>query len=240
MEFLPILKEIGFEENEIATYISLLKLGSATATQVSKESDIERTLTYKILDKLIDKGLATYSIENKKRYFYPSKPEKILEDLKEKLQHFKDILPSISSLAKVQKETETRVEIYRGKEGLKKLVHEILIIKRNYVTIGGETNFAKLFSYFGKYWMKQLEKHKIKERVILREGVGITLKSKNSQFRFLPKEYPLPAAFGVIENKVGIIILSEPFLAVVIENEELAKTFMSFFELLWKIAKEKT
>lgn len=236
MDFLPILKEVGLKEAEAKVYLSLLNLGEATATQLSRESKIERTSIYKILEKVIDKGLVTYSIQNKKRYFYPANPQKILEDLKEKEQQFKEIIPALGQLQKTQKE-KVRVEIIDSKEGIKNLLREILILKQDYVSVGGGFNFEKLFGFLGKYLMKQLEKYKIHERVIIPEGLKITLKSRYSQFRYLPKEYPLIGGFGVMKNKVGFFIRSEPFTVVTVENEDFAKTFRNYFELLWRIAK---
>lgn len=238
MDFLQNFKEIGLEDNEANVYLSLLKLSKASATEISKKSKIERTLSYKILEKLIERGLVTYIIENKKRYFYPSDPRKILEELKEKVHNFKEIIPQLTSLSEPSKEEKVRVEIYKGKDGLKNLIQEILVSKKDYLAAGAALEFEKVFPYFGKYLMKQLEKYKITERIILTEGTRVTLKSRYSQFRFLPREYPLPAIFGILENKVALIIWSDPFLGITIENIDLAKTFRSYFELLWKIAKK--
>lgn len=238
MELLPILEEVGLKENEAKVYLSLLKSDEATATQVSNESKIERTSTYKILEQLIEKGLVTYNIQNKKRHFYPANPERILEELKEKEQHFKEVLPSLSLLTKPRKKDEVRIEIYKGKESLKGLIREILILKQDYVSVGGGVNFGKLFPYLGRHLMKQLEKYKIVERVIVPEGTKITLRSKYSQFRYLPKQYPLLGGFGVFGNKVGFFTAVESPLVVTIENENFAKTFRNYFELLWKIAKK--
>lgn len=238
MDFLTILKEVGLKEDEAKTYLSLLKIGGATATQLSNESKIERTLIYKVLEKLIDKGLVSYNIQNKKRYFYPTDPKRILENLKEKEELLKEILPSLISL-KIEERSKVKVEIWKNIEGLKSLIREILASKQEFVSVGGGFNFAKLLSYFGKYWMRQLEKRKIRERVIVPEDLKITLRSKYSQFRYLSKDYPLVGGFGVVENKVGFYIRTEPILVVTIENKEFANTFRNYFELLWKIAKKE-
>lgn len=238
MEILSVLKEIGLEDKEASVYLSLLKLNEATATKIAKESKIERTLVYKILDKLKDRGLISYNIKNKKQYFYPSDPKKMLEELKEKEQRFREILPYLSSFQKIPEKEKIKIEIVEGVDGFKNLIRGVLILKQDYIGIGGGFNFQNMLGYFGKYWMKYLEKHKIHERLILPEGLKITLRSKYSEFRYLPKGYPSIGGFIVMKNKVGFIIRSKPIIIIVIENEKFSNAFRSYFELLWKVTKK--
>jgi len=51
------LKTMGFTEYEAKTYVSLVKLGTVTAYQVSKDSGIPRARIYDILKNLIEKGI---------------------------------------------------------------------------------------------------------------------------------------------------------------------------------------
>ena len=55
------LEKLGFDEKEAEVYLALLKIGETTATKVSQETKIERTLVYYIMEKLIGKGLAVLS-----------------------------------------------------------------------------------------------------------------------------------------------------------------------------------
>ena len=51
------LLDLGFNKNEIKVYLALLKLGVSSVSEISKTSNVDRTLIYGILDKLIEKGL---------------------------------------------------------------------------------------------------------------------------------------------------------------------------------------
>jgi len=51
------LQEIGLNANEAKIYLSILKLGEATANRIANLSEIARSTTYDILEKLKHRGL---------------------------------------------------------------------------------------------------------------------------------------------------------------------------------------
>lgn len=228
------LREIaGLDENEAKTYTALLKLGPSTAMALSRQTKIERTLVYRTLDKLMERGLASYTIENKVKKFMASRPEKLLLQLKEREEELKKLLPML--LKKQEKIEEPTIEIYRGPNGVKSLVHDMLRLKKNYVAFVRDKPTELRF--FFETFMKSIEREGIHERVLVKEGTKIQ-KSKNTQVRYLPKDYPYYTTTGICGNMVGVILWSEPFLAIKIESRELAVTYGSYFELLWKNAKK--
>ena len=61
---------------------------------------------------------------------------------------------------------------------------------------------------------------------------------KLTEVKILPKEYMTPTHINVVGEKVGMILWSEQPLGILIENREIADSFRTYFELLWKLAKE--
>lgn len=231
------LEKIGLREKEVKIYLALLSLNQATATKISDETRIERTLCYSIIQKLIDKGLVSYIIENNVKYFKPAPPEKLIQELKEKEEELKQILPELINLTKFKKE-KTKAEIYQGKEGMKTVLRDIIKEGKDYVAFGEEgTQFEKTLPIFSKQFMKKLEENNIHERVLFSKK-GKLAKSKNSKFRFISENYFSPAATLIYSNKVGIILFSYPYLTILIESKEVADSYKSYFEMLWKIGKE--
>jgi sugar-specific transcriptional regulator TrmB len=51
------LKKLGFNEYEAKSYVSLVKQGTVTAYQVSKDSGIPRARIYDVLSNLVEKGI---------------------------------------------------------------------------------------------------------------------------------------------------------------------------------------
>ena len=73
------LKEFGFSERESKVYIALLELGETTTGKISKMTRLNSSKIYDILERLIDKGLVSYVLKNKIKYFNALEPQNILK-----------------------------------------------------------------------------------------------------------------------------------------------------------------
>ncbi len=229
---MEILSKIGFEEKEKKIYLVLLRLGKATASEISEASSIERTLCYSILQKMIDKAIVSYFVESNVKYFSAIEPKKLLEDLKEKEKELKESLPKLEEIMAL-KDEKTKAEIYRGKEGIKHTLKDIIKVGQDYVVFGEEGRFQEVLPIETEQFMRKIEAAKIKERVLVKQGAKI-VKSKNSKFKFIPKEYFSPTSTIVYGHKIAIFVFSEPLLVVLVENKDVAKSYLNYFNLMWK------
>ena len=119
------LKELSFDEKETEVYLALLKIGETTATKISNETKIERTLVYYITEKLINKGLVSFKIKNNVKYYSASHPEKLLDDIKEKEKSLLKVLPFLEHVRKQSYEEDVRVDIYKETAGLKEVMNDM-------------------------------------------------------------------------------------------------------------------
>src|SRR3989338_6893554 len=110
------LQKIGLSLSEAKIYLALIRLGSAQAGRISKESQINRTTVYDSIERLIEKGLVSYVIEANKKVFKPVAPKIILEQLKEKEKITEDILPELNQIFTESKEKEES-NIFKGRKG---------------------------------------------------------------------------------------------------------------------------
>ena len=234
------LKELNFDGKEIKVYLALLKIGETTATKVSQETRIERTLVYYIAEKLIDRGLVSFKLKNNVKYYSASNPEKILDELKEKESSFLEILPFLEQIRKQVYEEEVKVDIYKGLEGLKAILNDMFRSNAKEFLILGEqgqiqTNYPIIYSQY----LKKLEKTRIKEKVLVREDFRKKIeKSKNSEFRYISKDLLSPTTTLIYENKIVITIWEKPMFNILIDSKKIASSFRSQFKALWKIAKK--
>lgn len=238
MDLEKILQSLGLTEKEARAYLSLLRLGESTATKIAEDINIDRTLTYQVMNRLIERGLVSYVIKNNVRYFSPAKPEKLMHDLKEKEGWLSNAMPELIGLMKVEEE-KTKVEIYRGTEGIKTVWREIVRVGKEYVVFGEEGKFQELLPIFMKEFLRDIVKYGSRERILSKESKrGKILITKNSKIRYLPDQYFSPTMTVVYSKKVANFVWTKPYYAILTENTEIADSFKSYFEVLWKVAKE--
>ncbi len=240
METIETLKQLNFDEKEIQVYLALLKIGETTATKISQETRIERTLVYYISDKLIGRGLVSFKLKNNVKYYSASSPEKILEELKEKQKSFLEILPLLEKIRKQNYEGEVKVDVYKGIEGLKAVIGDMFKSNAKEFLILGEQGQIQInYPIIYSQYLKRLEKEKIKEKVLVREDFkGKIEKSKNSEFRYLSKQFTSPTTTLIYGNKIQITIWEKPTFDILIESKAVSDSFRSYFNGLWHLAKK--
>ncbi len=239
-----ILEEVGLTSNESKVYLSLIELGSSSATQIIQKTGLHRAVVYDLLERLIGKGLVGHAIKGRKKFFEATNPERLKEILQEKEQKLSEILPRLLELSKFQ--TKLEVKIYKGKEGIKNVFEDILRSKpKEWLSLssGGET--YKVLPYFLEHFHKARIKNKILARGLLLDNPtarkrGETLaKMSLTEIRYLPKTFLTPTVMNIYDNRVTMYLVTEeniPFI-ILIENKELSKSFREYFEWLWKLSK---
>lgn len=240
---MEVLEQIGLTRNEIKVYLALIDLGSSLAGKIAKKADLHRRPVYDALNRLIEKGLASYTIKSGKRYFQAANPEKLLETAKEREIKLKAIISELKE--RFQKiKVDVFSEIYEGKEGLKSVMEDILKQKKEWLTIGSTGKGTKILPFYLKNFTKRREKAKIKRKVLIartKEGEEYYKELKSQKFvnvKFLPKNIKQPQTIWIYNDKVAIILVSldHPVITL-IQNKEIAESYREYFDWLWKIAK---
>src|SRR3989344_2252644 len=242
-----ILRELGLSDNEIKIYVYLLKSSTVTAYDISQKTGIYRVHVYDKLEKLMDKGLVTSLYQGPKKFFQATAPEKIkhyIDEKKKKLEEqetaVNELIPDLEAMMAAPKE-DTKIEIFRGKEGLKYFLKDVIKSKQEILILSiEEQKFEEAIPIFMKQYFRDLKKEKIKERVIAMKREGVFLFDKEAapttQYRFLEGEQFNPTNTMIYGKKVVLIICGNPITVVMIEHEGTARTYRNHFEQLWKIA----
>ena len=237
---LEILRKIGLSEGEIKVYSALLDLGISPLNKVHEKTGIERRNIYDILNKLIERGLITYSVENKKRVFQISHPNKIIGYIEEKKHNLdeteKEIIKEIPSLTEKFnfKRPLINAEIYRGNEGVKAVWEDMLNYKAVY-WIGSGRYVPKMLPHFFANWNKRRIELKVKWYNLLRYELRREIKPMPLEYvKFLPKEFSgNPTVIGVYGDKVVNFLFGDYFFAFLIENKDLAENYRLYHKYLW-------
>ena len=228
------LQRIGLSDKESHIYLALVKLGESAANELAKQTSSNRTVTYNILQQLIEKGLVSYIKKLSKRFYFISDPKSLLVDLKEKEILANDLIKEIKKIKKPKEISYKNVEIYEGKEGLKLMFEDIRKAKNLRVLNATGLAFEYL-KYSAKHIAKEIESWG-KTRVIAVQSLRKTrlAKFKKIKFKYLPKEAENYATTFIFDDKVIIQVLKdEPFL-IKIENKEIFDGYAKNFDVLWK------
>ena len=133
---------------------------------------------------------------------------------------------------------EITVDTYRGTEGLKVLMNDIIRVGENYCGYGvEETNFEQLIPEFTQQHFRREREKKIRGRVIVSEKTTLTYDA-HADYRAIPEEYFNPTLTTVYGDRTATIVW-EPLTVIIVRSKTVADGHRKHFELLWKIAKEK-
>ncbi|MFH1839947.1 MAG: helix-turn-helix domain-containing protein [Nanoarchaeota archaeon] len=230
------LKKLGLPENEAIVYIELLKRGPISVNELSKKISFDRTLTYQVLNNLVEKGLANYIIKENKKYFSSSDPENLLNPVKEQESVALHLIPKLKTIEKV-KEKDQEVRVYEGKKGLRTFVSDMMKYK-DFCFFGATGKSYDVLQYELPHLAKKGVQLGLKGRMITsKEFKGHEMtKVKNIKVRYL-EEVKSPATTSIYGDKVAIHVLTDKPIVVIIKNKDIADSYRSYFEFLWKLGK---
>lgn len=238
MSLQKTLEKLGLEEKEAKTYLTLLSLGEVTATTLAEKAVLDRTLMYQLTNKLIEKGLVSYIVKNNVRYFSAAEPETLLKNLQEKEKELKSALPELKSLSQTKK-PETKVELYRGREGVNTILKMIPRDKETYYFFGGAEEACSFFSIENENLVRQAIKMRISGKILASKKDDFPI-GKNEDYRFVPEHMIASTSMFLWGNKTAIMVWTEPYYAILIDNEEITKGNLATFNYLWKIGEKPT
>jgi len=245
-----ILKEIGLTEYEARIYLALLELGKATSGEILNKAELRTGKIYEILNSLKNKGLVSEIIESGVKKFSPADPNRVHNYLEEKKQQiikqeedFEKILPDLLSKINSKKQ-KIKVEIFYGLKGMKTaFLKELDYYKKTETAyIFGVISYKKYQKEVNNFFIttlmpkREIAKVKVK-RIFAEDSRGEKyFVQKKAQTKYLL--YQSPVGFNVISNLTTIGIFTEEPIIISIESEEVAKSFIQQFKLMWKLAKK--
>ena len=116
--YLELLTNFGLKLQEAKVYLACLELGQSTVSQISNESQIQRTFVYDILDDLKKMGLISQLDIRNKKYFSALSIEKFGFIQEDRLERFKAFLPELKALEQTVGD-RPKVKFFEVKKGLK-------------------------------------------------------------------------------------------------------------------------
>jgi predicted transcriptional regulator len=236
------LYKTGLTRNEAKVYLALLKLGTATAIDITKQSKVHRVNVYDALVRLREKGLISTIMQANKRIFEAANPEQLMQLVKEKEELLGEVMPSLKQEFNLKREKQ-QVHHFFGPEGLMRAYYMILDQGETLYALGGSGLNRQYLKHRHKMWNRERRKRKIKGKGLYYE---FTRGSKEKgwsdstmEIRYLPDKFK---GMGMVDICGSLVINLLPIegniMAIVIENRTLADTYRQFFRFMWQYAKK--
>lgn len=246
-----LLKKAGLTNGESKVYLALLELGTSTTGPIVEKSKVSRSIIYRILEKLMEKGLASQVIKEKTKYFQATQPHKILEyveerefDLNKSKEEIKKILPELISKQKASRQSE--VQLYLGLKGVRTAYEHIYFE----LSKGDEFCFLGILPILSEdqeaYWTKDQKRRistGIKCRLLFNKNTPEWMikdrnRYKDCDARLMPSSIKTPAMFMTYKNTTLIILQYPNAIAIEIKNQDIKNSFQAYFEEYWKRSKK--
>ncbi len=231
-----ILIDLGLSPTEAQVYLAALELVSDTVLNIAKRAGVKRPTCYITLDNLFQKGYVSKIEKENTTLYSAEKPSFILNKFKEKIDNFKDLLPFFE--AKFNNGPKPKIRYYEGREELWNVYTKILFPAKEIYFFG--TNVEKIMQHFSNlfdYWIKNyVSKYDKVLEIVSYNEAGLKYQKDYGdkwQIKIMPKNLPVFADSVITEDKLFIVSIDNLF-GVLIESEDLAKTYKNFFMLAWQ------
>ena len=241
---IELFKEIGFTEREIKVYAALIELGQSTAGPISARAKLSHTKVYETLERLINKGLVTYTVISKTKHFQATNPREILNILEERKRKVISEIEELEIKAKFAKEQQGTV-IHEGHKALRALFNRItnelhkgdyyyaFTLKQDYKNTSAPIFFTNIHRRLAD---KKIIDKSLSHEEIRKEIIKNYKDNKNMELRFIKKSTPIGVV--LVKNKVIQLTWGNLPTAIEITSKQIHEQYKAFFEELWKEAKK--
>lgn len=247
-----VLRNIGLTDGEIRVYLSLIELGPSTSGPITDKSKVSSSKIYNILERLMQKGLVSYIIKERTRYYQAEDPIKIKEyvinkegEIKKQKGEIDKLIPSLQLQRKLEK-NKSEVQVYKGFRGVQTITEHIyskLNRGDTWYNIGVPSHQEeKYHDYWHKDHLKRI-KAGIKCKMLFNPKTPReTLKQRNHykdcDARYMPIPVETPSWILIYKSTTVIILPGNEPMAIEINNTEIADSFMQYFDAFWKLSKK--
>lgn len=243
-----VLEELGLSPNEAKIYEGLLEIGRASVPEISLKIGVHKRNVYDIIPKLLRRGLIYQVADSKENTYVPVAPNKLSDLIWEKESKLNAVLPAL--IAQFQNvATDEAVYIYKGAEGFKNYLRDILAAGEDVYFIGAKGGwFDEDLQTYIKKFLKQARAKGIKYRHIFDHEVRRLApdlpRALGRPYRFLPPEYSTTGAIDIFGDHIvtfsGLTLkhITEDVMLVVIVNKELSDCYRTWFKFMWDNCRE--
>jgi len=198
---------------------------------------------YDSIHRLIDKGLVFSVLSGIETFYSPVDPDKLMELISEKKLMLKNVLPELKE-KHARKENNQEAYIYKGIEGFKHYMRDILKTGEDVYFIGGKLIWLDTqLKAFSEQYFKEAKRQGIKFQGVFDAEVKNkgqeALKNFPKPHRFLPSKYSTGSAIIIFGDYVvtytGLKLkkMNKDITIFVMRDKHLADTYRSWARFIF-------
>ncbi len=245
--YIEIFQQLGLSKNEAKIFEELVSEGELSVGEISKKSQIHRRNIYDSLNRLIEKGLVFEILERRENRYQAVSPVKLMEYIEEKRELLSGVLPELEKLYR-EVPRKQKVCIYRGIEGWKNYMRDIVRVGEDFYCIGGKGAWMdeRLHTFFPGF-IRDAKRKKINYYYLFDSEVEKAnleiVRYIGHNYRFLPAGYSTQACIDVFGSHVNILSdlyvgrIGPNFSLTVIIDEQIAAAYRTWFRFIWDFCK---
>ena len=248
-----IFETLGFKEEEVKTYLSLLDAGSLSGGELAKKIGMPRPTVYGYLEKLVSGGLVTQSMRRGVKIFTAEPGDRIrqlyrrkIEDLRIKEKALDNVIPELEKRAGMRF-MRPRIQFFEGRSGLETALQDHL--QHNGLMMLAFWSIRAAIEATSEDFWWYLNKERIKRDMHLRGiwpsnqtidvqrypalGVGPEFKR---EIRVAPEGVESDMGYWVYANKVLFASSQMESFSFIIESAELVKMMSVQHKVIWDLS----
>lgn len=240
--YTQIFQELGLTPNEAKIYETLIEEGETTVGEVAVKGKIHRRNVYDAINRLVEKGLAFQVLAKGENIYKAVDPAKLLELIKEKEDRFKKILPDLQTKYKSTPRGQEAF-VYRGVEGFKNYLRDILRLKQDVYFIGAKGLWfdPKLKTFLKSFLIeaKRLDinyHHIFDAEIQTKQNI---IGELGEIYKFFPPKYSTQTCIDIFGDHVTTFTglgpgeIDEDIAIYVLVDEILADGYRTWFQFIW-------
>jgi sugar-specific transcriptional regulator TrmB len=238
-----ILQQLGLSQNEARIYHALLVLKKATVSEIASYTNLYRRNVYDAINRLVAKNMAYLLLQSEEKIYAPVEPDNLMDVVRDQEIQLAGILPTLRK--KHYRRDEAReAYIYRGHEGFKNYMRDILRVGKDVYFVGGTLAwFDPSLNQFTREMLQEAKKKGMRFHCVfyaaVKERGGVEVREFTSHPKYLPKSFSSNSVFlsygdcvvtytGVYYKKV-----SEDVVVFVLRDKVLAESYRQWFRYIY-------
>jgi sugar-specific transcriptional regulator TrmB len=236
------LAQIGITGTLYKLFLTAVRLGTASVTEVASAAGLPRTTAHDALAKLEAEGLVRFVDHGKRRFVVAQDPGILLERIEARRQMLVDVMPVLRSMYH-HESGQPNVRFHPGPDGIRTTLWDTLS--------GGAGELRATLAMkelMAEPGLEEMERY-LMERA--RRGIWLRVirsaerdlvpiwpssQEQRRELRYAPSGHALAMTCFIYGNKVGLISSARESYGMIIDSAEFAAFQASMFDAMWSLS----